>query len=363
MKSLHIDFEKSKQKLKKTITITHGNNLQQILATEPNHENISKTRDYFFQSSVDEWYNKLTNATFRSEFISITKDEAQIIIQHWKQVTSSSEEEEAIPIGLENLVQRIDATICNKFSVNDGVFIKLSTRSPKDSKTIFRKSTQRFRDRIAENRVEDAHIRTSSSEDNMRMIAMSEEMLKGCAIYSGLEAVQILCDSHRVAEDLMYAYEEGDKDYEVSIVVRAWDPRINPACEFRGFVWNRQLNCIGQYWHSLYFPHLQDVELQKQIGNDCLQFFESLKESLPVPNAMLDLAWFGPGEVLLIEVNPLMEGLGSFKGSTGLFDYYSDANVLQGSAPFEIRVRNVEESRSSLISHMSMEWRRVVFGF
>lgn len=40
---------------------------------------------------------------------------------------------------------------------------------------------------------------------------------------------------------------------------------------------------------------------------------------------MLDLAWLGPGEgALLIEVNPLMEGLGSFKGSTGLFDFYAD---------------------------------------
>lgn len=363
MRLCDLDINHTKQQLKKTNTVIHGNNIQQLLQTEPNHEDISKTRDYFFQSSVDEWYNKLSTSTFQSEFITLTKNEAIIIINHWKNVTSKSDEYREIPLGLEDLIRRIDEVIYTIFSASDGVFVKLSTRSPKDSKTIFRKSTKHFQARLSENRTEDLEIRSLSSEDNMRMVVMSEEMLRGCAVHSGLEAIQILCDSHRVAEDLMYAYEEGDKDYPVSIVVRGWDPRIRPACEFRGFVWNRQLNCIGQYWHSLYFPHLQDLELQRQIGVDCLHFFESIKESLPVPNAMLDLAWFGPGDVLLIEVNPLMEGLGSFKGSTGLFDYYSDAEVLQGTAPFEIRVRTTEESRASLISHMSLEWRKVVFGF
>jgi hypothetical protein len=69
------------------------------------------------------------------------------------------------------------------------------------------------------------------------------------------------------------------------------------------------------------------------------------------------------GQVLLIEVNPLMEGLGSFKGSTGLFDYYADEAVLTGKTSFEIRVRTEEEDMSSLISHMSMEWRDIAFGF
>lgn len=65
----------------------------------------------------------------------------------------------------------------------------------------------------------------------------------------------------------------------------------------------------------------------------------------------------------MIEVNPLMEGLGSFKGSTGLFDYYADEAVLTGRAPFEIRIRTEEEDMSSLIAHMSMEWRTIAFGF
>lgn len=80
-------------------------------------------------------------------------------------------------------------------------------------------------------------------------------------------------------------------------------------------------------------------------------------------NVACDLASSGVGNVLLIEVNPLMEGLGSFRGSTGLFDYYADEDVLTGKNPFEIRLRTEEEDMPSLISHMSMEWRSIAFGF
>ena len=65
----------------------------------------------------------------------------------------------------------------------------------------------------------------------------------------------------------------------------------------------------------------------------------------------------------MIEVNPLMEGLESFRGSTCLFDYYADKDVLTGKSPFEIRLRTEEENSPSLISHMSMEWSMISFEF
>lgn len=280
------------------------------------------------------------------------------IIDYWKSTATQDDSVVRIPPSLQSLISRIDEVICAEFSDSDGVFIKLSTRSPKDSKTIFRKASDAYEARLT---ASSNSLQSTTSEDNARMVALSEEMVKAAVVRSGTEAVTILLDSNRVAEDLMCAYEEGVPERPVSLVIRAWDSRIRPQCEFRGFVWDRKLNCIGQYWHSLYFPELQP--LQDAIARDCLLFFEGLKESLPVPNAMLDLAWLGPGQVLLVEVNPLMEGLGSFKGSTELFDFYKDSDVLTGKAPFEIRVRNNEEERSSLVSHMSPVWRKLLFGF
>lgn len=366
---------------------------------------VKETREYFFHAQVDAWYSKMEAYTFRSEFTPIVADEAKAIIKYWNEIGQKIplfEEQEGedaeksgaasatdpyahIPPALYGLAARFDAILKEKFPSSEGVFIKLSTRSPKDSKTIFRRAVKAFNAKLDAHgnvvkQAPDSSLSSSGadaaaaadvmptglpepSRENERLVLFSDEMVKAATVKSGMEAMCILLDSWRVAEDLMYAFEEkGEEDKPVSLVIRAWDSRVTPQCEYRGFVWDGKLNCVGQYWHSLYFPQL--VAIKDQVAKDLLEFFEAnVRDSLPVPTAMLDFMWFGPGQVLLTEVNPLMEGLGSFKGSTGLFDYYDDADVLTGKKPFEMRIRLEEEPRAQLISHMSMDWRRVVFGY
>ena len=382
MKGLLEEFQKKKNELKPTETHGGGPNLQLVENDSKLIEEDEKRREYFFEAAVDKWYENIKDCTFESAFLPISKDEAMIIINYWNNITSKSNSPIVeIPDGLLPLAEKIDQAIQNQFTKYPSVFVKLSTRSPKDSKSIFRKAEESFKLRLDS----DGNVVNpsgSTSKYNERLIAFSEEMARANAVTTGKEAIILLLDSWRVAEDLMYALglafsseeqrliEEHKssqtaptKEFAVSLVIRGWNPRILPQTEFRGFIWNGTLNCLGQYYHSLYYPD-QVVAKKDQIAADCLQFFnEKLKASLPIPNAMLDLVWLGPGEVLLIEINPLMEGLGSFKGSTGLFDYYKDHELLQGLKPFEIRVRTEEESRQEMIAHMSMEWRRVVYEF
>lgn len=47
--------------------------------------------------------------------------------------------------------------------------------------------------------------------------------------------------------------------WEMSLVARAWDPRVTPMSEFRGIVWSNQLTCLCQYFHPLFFSQLQNV--------------------------------------------------------------------------------------------------------
>lgn len=47
--------------------------------------------------------------------------------------------------------------------------------------------------------------------------------------------------SDRVGEDLMYAYADKGAPEPVALVLRAWDARIRPQCEFRAFVWDGRL--------------------------------------------------------------------------------------------------------------------------
>ena len=186
-------------------------------------------------------------------------------------------------------------------------------------------------------------------------------MIKNSAVRSGQEAVSIMLDSYRVVEDLREAYaaEKLSKGDKISIVIRGWDDRITPSCEFRGFVWNNRLTCVGQYWHHLFFPHLQEKVLQEQIASDLLEFYDTkIKASMPVPSAMLDLVYLGKGDIILVEINPLTDGLGSFPGSTGLFDY--EEAVLRGEAPFELRVCTKIAELHILMKTMNPSWRTVI---
>jgi hypothetical protein len=47
--------------------------------------------------------------------------------------------------------------------------------------------------------------------------------------------------------------------WDMSLVARAWDPRVTPMSEFRGIVWNNQLTCLCQYFHPLFFSQIQNV--------------------------------------------------------------------------------------------------------
>ena len=329
-----------------------------LLSTEPAEGAADETRDYFFKAAVDKWYEDLKAFTFESRFTPIGPEEAHTVVAAWKAARDADIEAAAsggaiplvtIPAALEGLTERVDAILHEHFPSPEGVFVKLSTRSPKDSRALLRRATAAYRARLDDAGNIPGAPPEGPHQDNARLVALSEEMVRAASIRTGREAVALLLDSDRVGEDLMYAFdEEGKAAAPVTLVVRAWDARIRPQCEFRGFVWEGRLTCIGQYWHSLHFPELEVgaarwrvplflgwyvspscffllQEHRDAIVRDLCGLFESIRASLPVPTAMLDLAWLGPGEgALLIEVNPLMEGLGSFKGSTGLFDFYAD---------------------------------------
>ena len=119
-------LNEAKKLLKKTDTKGGDINLTKALSEEPNSDHDNTVRDYFFAAGVDEWYNKLESHTFRSEFTTISADEASTIIRHWSEVSSLTNDPiTSIPDALMGMVNRIDDIIINNFS-SDGVFVKLS---------------------------------------------------------------------------------------------------------------------------------------------------------------------------------------------------------------------------------------------
>jgi hypothetical protein len=195
--------------------------------------------------------------------------------------------------------------------------------------------------------------------------------------------------------------------WNMSLCARAWDPRLTPESEFRGIVWGGELTCLCQYFHPLYFEALAS-SVQPGGGRDCGGGIVSvtpsslansnstttttttttttmtnnraamvMRDCMATFNApavkaavgrlgghcIVDFAWLGPGEVIVIELNPF-DGvcLGTFPASTGLFlwDHPSDRAVMKGEAPFEMRLRTRRLESERLWAQCNSDWRDIV---
>lgn len=329
---------------------------QQLLADGTDDDS---TRTYFFQSGIDLWYDNLKEFTFPSASVPISRLDAQLIAEYFSS-SSSTNDTTPLPPQFDDLIQRIQECMDTTFRGCDRFFVKLSTRSPKDSKTAFRRAVATYKDQIR------AQL---DLDENARWTIFTEAMGNATSVSDGRDAVGLLLDSERVAEDLSFGLEDSSWS-GTQVIVRPWDSRVKLWSEFRGFVWNEQLNCLGQYYHPLFFSCLQSAEINDIIKSDCLDLFNAMKAkgTLPVANALIDFAWFGPGQVMLIEINPLSETLGCFPASTGLFDWEKDRSLIQRPKAEEfcarditLRIRTEPETSYNLKLKSRPEWREIIY--
>lgn len=279
-------------------------------------------KKYFFQVGMQNWYDKLKKHTFKTSFVDLTPEEATIIQGLYYGTDTGS------LARLDALKARLD--VCIKSQHGGSAFIKLSTRSPKDSRSIFAKAVEAYKS-----------VDTSEMSLNERAILLQEKTRLASKVTNGEEALTILLDSDRVAEDLKFAVENKEEAEEVFIVVRDFSEEVTPRTEIRGFAWDGRFTCAGQYYFPFYFAGL--YEERAAIEDDLRRFFDQIKEKIPVNCFVMDLVWFGPGkDPLLVEVNPFDgEAYGTFPASTGLFNWEKDRAVMTGKAKgidFELRI-------------------------
>jgi len=349
--------------------------------------------EYFFNSGCGAWFDDIKEHTFTSTFCDLLQAEALIIVNHWEDrrrcisriVSEGGDGDISHPAvvelfntalaDLQPLRKRLDIAVDAeaKLSPVAKAFVKLSTRSPKDSKKAFARAVESYR-----RRVEELTAAGAEAGPNTRWRVLCEETTASGAVASGSAALELLLDSERVYEDLEYAlrgppdvseHEEREPrklKWNMSLVARAWDPRLKPESEFRGICWGGKLTCLCQYFHPLYFPEL--VDQREAVERDINASFYNAKVQSAVArlggHCIIDFAWLGPGEVIIIELNPF-DGvcLGVFPASTGLFlwDTPEDRAVMKGEAPFEFRTRERELEPPALKAQCNPAWRDVVY--
>jgi hypothetical protein len=122
-----------------------------------------------------------------------------------------------------------------------GFFVRLNTRSPKDARIL---SPEMFA-AIEENKrqlIEEGGI----VDENAILRFCYINFVKKMVVHSGKEAVDLLGASHRIWQDIHATVDSIIDKFEMYVVVREW-AQIHPSTEFRGFVYERQLNAISSY--------------------------------------------------------------------------------------------------------------------
>jgi len=158
--------------LRPTVTKGEGIDVAKLLASEMPTTNEESTREYFFQSGVDEWYNSLEGFTFPSKFVELSREvshlDASILadsliqrltcLEHLQEAIEIIRTYEAnihnvgklpIPASLAPLCERMQECM-NTFHEVTHYFVKLSTRSPKDSRSLFQRAGESYVSKMKE---------------------------------------------------------------------------------------------------------------------------------------------------------------------------------------------------------------------
>eukprot|EP01102_Stenamoeba_stenopodia_P007395 TRINITY_DN206_c2_g1_i2.p1 TRINITY_DN206_c2_g1~~TRINITY_DN206_c2_g1_i2.p1 ORF type:complete len:336 (-),score=67.82 TRINITY_DN206_c2_g1_i2:306-1313(-) len=233
---------------------------------------------------VQSWYPLVQKDTFDTKFFALSFEQAQAIVAYAggslavgpdqpdyanyrfgrRFVKKNPEEESRLVKVLDGISELIDAKI-KEFSNCSGVFVRLSSRSPKDVCDYALYETY-LKDLAALNKEEGATVDSNPVYQKIAFTRASCNVLKATC---GLDAMKLFLNSQRVFEDLSMAISVYNSNSEVEtfqmqVVVRRWED-IRQEWEFRAFVFDGVLTACTQYYAGVYVPKLvANIDYYKQ---------------------------------------------------------------------------------------------------
>jgi len=315
---------------------------------------------------VESWYPLLKEHTFFTEFSALSVPEAEAIVCYYQHRYNSRQcltlNRVAVLRELEN---RMDTIIKTRSQFANGVFIRLSSRSPKDGQPLNIGSL-----RSAYARELQALLGMGWEDDaNTKMIAACKAQSLYWKVTNGREALSLILTSERVLVDLTLALQchhgptwrpyslteiesklhskqavvkETDSvasKWTTAISFRQWRTDVDGSLEFRCFVNRGQLRAISQYNHYCVFKELEKSrdQLQVSIESYCKRMHALLSprfESYVIDVAVTKLTTKDIG-LVVVELNP-------FETSTGaaLFDWSADRRLLENATAVQLRLRS-----------------------
>ncbi|CAF1058351.1 unnamed protein product [Rotaria sordida] len=229
------------------------------------------------------------------------------------------------------------------------IFVRLSTRSPKDAILLLNKEKFKrlFQKVLNEMEPDD------TSERNRRLIALDETSIRLLAVNNGFHAIQLLLASERIQDDLI-------SGLSLNLIIRQFIiDRRNLKSEFRAFIYKHQLTALTQYNEYIFDKNL--FKKKDFILKSIKDFFqnEHILERIPYENFILDLILieneYNNYQIFICEINPLAEFAG-----TGLFSWLNDRNILLGRQEFQFRIK---ENDNNEYSEANEQWLSLINNF
>jgi hypothetical protein len=292
---------------------------------------------------------------------------------------------------LHDLEARFDRLLQQQFAQASGVFVKLSTRSPKDAGLY----TEVFKPLLADQMLLVARELEQESNgpvdlDVVGMIAHTRALIYSLKVRSGREAVRLLLRSQRASDDMtmmkllrsttatgkkpeykqplddnstnstitsttttpvdaneetekkQVSIEDDSSSETYNIVVRAWCNELRPELEFRCFVFGRRFTSCTQYYPDCYVPklstHVHELELRLKDFVD-----NNIMPGVPasILNLTIDVAFSCDfSKMWLVEINPPPPSAGT--SLLGEWDIAENQKVIRGEGErnFTLRVLN-----------------------
>ena len=299
---------------------------------------------------VEGWAGVLEEAelTFPTVFVEFHPQDAQAVItayRHRFNINNASGTDgmtyEAAVGRLSEVEAQIDASLPSGWN---GMFVRLSSRSPKDGMAF-----QASGDQILE-AYQRAHEARMSALQQINDGSWDEADMEACAricalgdvtgpllrVDSGAAALALIASSERVYTDLLRALVvwKATGEWSTRISLRKWDPRVHHTLEFRVFVHGGAVVAISQYNHYVCIPKLvSSPGILERITSDVVRIQRRVQRALgpDLDTYILDIAIFDDefdgvndhAGGIVIELNP-------YRTTTGaaLFDWRHDASIL-----------------------------------
>lgn len=263
---------------------------------------LSQVKEYVSKCDLENWYGVLKDHTFASEWFVL--EEHQIRALRARFAKETTKEDERVLSALADTVHKI---LVLKFK-EQGAFVRLSTRSPKDAIVSSAVFVQWMREKLS----------GIAADDFLEAgLAFYECVMDAGRMTNGQAAVDLLCNSSRVFLDLKRAM---DAKFAVNCVIREY--RLLPPCsEFRVFVVQGKITAVSQYIDCLFFPQLNVEQLRSVL----LDFQEAVfkKHAAELPIAFVADMSVENDRCTIIELNPFIHKTGA-----ALFDWNADKEIL-----------------------------------